>query len=300
MTRQQLIDAVKVKLEEISPFDEPESFIADGDDAANTDKPIISYIDKSLDEAAHNCLNSLPLTLLHADMVREGIGFQIDHNGVGLIYPYSSQNRLVRFRQKALKRAITSFITTEDPLYLLQQNNWTRGGIAKPVMVLASNSGGEGIVVSQPDQCQLEIYSFPESMYGSVLSDDADKGILLYVPTNLHAGRATIIYDGVVYSYSGVSSEIYWAWGSQDNTFIFTAIGHASVGDNVYSAPSSVALLGQISSAVGDPAVKSYKSPIDEYVVLECAAMVASILGDTATTQICQAQYQAKLQSILQ
>ena len=57
MTREEYIEAVKVKLEEVSPFDEPNSFIAaDNDPAYKEVKPIISYIEKTLDAAAHNCM----------------------------------------------------------------------------------------------------------------------------------------------------------------------------------------------------------------------------------------------------
>lgn len=224
MTREQYIEAVKVKLEEISPFDEPASFIADDDDSANTVKPIKSYIEQSLDEAAHNCLLTLPLAFLHADMVRQQPAMQIDGNGVGIISPFSSKNRLVRFRHPALLRDITSYITTEDPIYLLQQKKCTRGGIAKPVMVLASNAGGEDVTATTVGQ--LEIYSFPQDLNGTT---DAT-GVLLYIPTDKH--------------------------------------------------------------------VDTVNSPIEELIVLECAAMVASILGDANTIQVCQQQQLAKIQSI--
>ena len=49
MTRAQLIEAVKVKLEEISPFDEPETFLAaNGDSSYENVKPILSYIEQKV------------------------------------------------------------------------------------------------------------------------------------------------------------------------------------------------------------------------------------------------------------
>ena len=91
MTRAQYIEAVLVKLEEINPFAEPDTFIAaEGDSAyANAVKPSKSYVDKSLDEAAHNCLRSLPLSLLHEDVQRiklnnDNVTMNIDGEGVGL------------------------------------------------------------------------------------------------------------------------------------------------------------------------------------------------------------------------
>lgn len=227
MTRKEYIDAVKVKLEEISPFDEPDSFIADGDDAANTEKPIISYIDKSLDEAAHNCLKSLPLTLLHADVVRSNPTLAIASDGVAS-FDISPNTRFIRFRHADLKRDITAFITSEDPLYLVQQNKHTRGGLAKPVAVIAAEHDGTS-------SGKMEIYSLKPT-------SDTAGGYLLGIDTSKHPDDR-------------------------------------STADPAFTDNDCV------------------KSPIEEYIVLECAAMVASILGDTATTQICQAQFQAKLQS---
>lgn len=167
MTRQEYIDAVKVKIEEISPFDEPEAFI-DGD-PSSTVKPIISYIDKSLDEAAKNCLLTLPLSLLHADIERKTSGMTIDVNGVGIIQGINANYRYVRFRHSALQRDITAFVTSEDPIYLLQQNKYTRGGLCKPVAVVASFHDGS-------NAGQMEIYSFPSSSATGIY-------VLLYINT---------------------------------------------------------------------------------------------------------------------
>ena len=159
MTRQEYIDAVKVKIEEISPFDEPESFIADDDSSANTVKPIISYIDKSLDEAAKNCLMTLPLTLLHADVERSNPTMVINDNGVGE-FAISPNRRFIRFRHSsALERDITAFITSEDPQYLVMQNPHCRPKQCKTMAVVSSDMG------------QMEIYSYPESLYGTTQTD---------------------------------------------------------------------------------------------------------------------------------
>lgn len=186
MTRQEYIDAVKVKIEEISPFDEPDSFIADDDSSANTVKPIISYIDKSLDEAAQNCLRSLPLSLLHADIERKTDGFSVDVNGVGFITGIHANYRYVRFRHEALKRDITAFITSEDPLYLVQQNEHVRGGLAKPVAVLASYAETGNYYG------QIEIYSFKPKMAAAFdPSDVSTDFVLLYINTEKTAGSDT-------------------------------------------------------------------------------------------------------------
>lgn len=187
MTRQEYIDAVKVKLEEISPFKEPDHFI-DGTSDPDFDcvKPIVSYIEKNLDEAARNCLRSLPLSLLHADIERKTDGFSVDMNGVGFITGINANYRYLRFRHAALKRDITAFITSEDPLYLVQQNEHVRGGLAKPVAVLASYAETGNYYG------QIEIYSFKPKMAEAFDPSAVSTAfMLLYINTEKKVGVAT-------------------------------------------------------------------------------------------------------------
>ena len=186
-TREEYIEAVKVKLEEISPFKEPDHFI-DGTSDPDFDcvKPIVSYIEKNLDEAAQNCLRSLPLSLLHADIERKTDGFSVDVNGVGFITGIHANYRYVRFRHAALKRDITAFITSEDPLYLVQQNEHVRGGLAKPVAVLASYAETGNYYG------QIEIYSFKPKMAAAFNPSAVSTNfVLLYINTEKKVGVAS-------------------------------------------------------------------------------------------------------------
>ena len=152
MTRKEYIDAVKVKLDEVSTFEEPENFIAaDGDAGYDKVKPIVAYIDDCLDKSAWFCLNNLPLTLLSLDIDTEEHYVNIDSNGVGIITNIDEYMRLVRLRvaNGAWSRDVVSFISTSNPLYSLQTRKWTRGGTDKP------------IVAFNPEYQQLELYSFP-------------------------------------------------------------------------------------------------------------------------------------------
>lgn len=230
-TRQELIDAVKVKLEEISPFEEPASFIAAGDTAIDSVKPIISYIERTLDEAAHNCLRSLPLTLLHADIQRKTDGMTVDVNGVGYVTGLNATYRYIRFMHETLQRDITAFISSESPLYLVQQNRYVHGGPAKPVAVIASWHDGT-------NAGQIEIYSFKPKM-----AEDFD-------PSNV--------------------------------------------------SPDYVLLYINTEKTAGTDSSDPVQSSIDEFIVLECAAMVAEILGNVNTAQICRQEQTSKLQAIVQ
>lgn len=150
MTRQEYIEKVKVKLDEVSPFDEPLTFIAaNGDSSYDKVKPITKYIDEELDNATDYCLRMLPLKVLADDISKTNETMTIT-NGVGSI-PFVSTKRLCRVKVADWERDVTHFFTTEDAEYLLQQNKHTRSGIAKPsVFFNAENKS-------------LELFSLPVS-----------------------------------------------------------------------------------------------------------------------------------------
>ena len=137
MTRQEYIDAVKAKLDDISPFDEPGEFIAaDGDSDYDKVKPIINYIDSELDNAARFCLSTLPFSILADDMIREDFIVRGAANGeytTGYISDIYDYMRLCRLHVDQWEKDVVSFITPSSPIYLLQQNPYTRGGRCKPI-----------------------------------------------------------------------------------------------------------------------------------------------------------------------
>lgn len=154
MTKQEYIKAIKAKLDEISPFDEPtdggvDFIAADGDERYKQVKPVVSYIESELDNAAQFCLQSLPLTLISDDIDTDSVSIGIDGRGVGHVLNMYEYFRYVRLDCKQFQRDVTAFISSSSPLYLLQQNRYTRGGTAKPVVVYV------------PEKEELEVYSFP-------------------------------------------------------------------------------------------------------------------------------------------
>lgn len=164
MTRAELISRVQTKLDEKSPFDEPQNLIAAaGDSSYDKVKPITMYIDDLLDEAANDCLRMLPLSLVGADVQK------LSHNvtvtdGIGVM-PLSTNNitnyaRLLRVRADGWKKEVTSFITSSDPYYLVQQNHTTRGKLYKPVVAIV------------PEKNCLELFSFPNVNNGSKVAVD--------------------------------------------------------------------------------------------------------------------------------
>ena len=150
MERNYYIEKVKVKLDEFSPFEEPSSFIAaDGDTAYDKVKPVVAYINEELDNAVRFCLNSLPLSLLSADVEKENEVITIE-DGVGVVGTSYANKRLVRVKASDWDRDVTHFFTSEDAEYLLQQNKHTRSGVAKPSVFYI------------PEEETLELYSFPK------------------------------------------------------------------------------------------------------------------------------------------
>lgn len=164
MTISDYIERVRAKLDEFSPFVEPTTFVAAGGDPSYNDvKPIVAYIERELPNAVKYCLSTLPSKLLSKDIVIDSLYFTIS-NEVGFAPSVTtcdlSNRRLIRAQVAGYwERDVTSFISTESPLYLLQQNKHTRGKVAKPVVVYSPETNG------------LELYSFPYPYAGSSTID---------------------------------------------------------------------------------------------------------------------------------
>ena len=187
MTRAELISRVQTKLDEKSPFDEPRSLIAAaGDSSYDKVKPITMYIDDMLDEAANDCLRMLPLSLVGKDVQKlsllgpdapaaDAAKQVVVTDGVGVL-PLSDNGithyiRLLRVRADGWKKEVTSFITSADSYYLVQQNPSTRGKLCKPVVAWV------------PESDRLELFSFP-----NVANKTMVAAVVWYIQCNKQAG----------------------------------------------------------------------------------------------------------------
>lgn len=187
MTRAELISRVQTKLDEKSPFDEPQSLIAAaGDSSYDKVKPITMYIDDLLDEAANDCLRMLPLSLVGKDVQKlsllgpsapaaDAAKQVVVTDGVGVL-PLSANGishyiRLLRVRADGWKKEVTSFITSADSYYLVQQDPNTRGKLCKPVVAWV------------PESDCLELFSFPNAKNDSMVAVD-----VTYIHCNKQAG----------------------------------------------------------------------------------------------------------------
>jgi hypothetical protein len=225
-------NAVQVKLEEISPFETESYIIAGGDPDYDKVNPIKSYIENTLPEATKNCLRTLPLSLLHADIERTTKQIAIDKDGVGR-FIVSPDRRFVSFYHEELERDITTFITSEDPMYLIMQNKHVRPKQAKALAVLSSNVTVDVGTMA----AQMEIYTLKPSESGRTTSSALQSIDLTKLP-------------GVAADYT----------------------------------PATPALV---------------QSPIEELIVLECAAMVSDIMHNNAAAEACRQEFQSKVENTL-
>lgn len=149
MTRAEIIKAVKVRLEELTPFDEGLVVLSGSSDV----KPVTSYIDGLLNEAADEIKMLLPLHLLIPDTL-SGSASIVD--GVGYLELPADFLRLYAIKAKTWEREVNRPISTENPAYALQRNKYTRGKNAKPVVAIAHKEGKKTLELYSLENGTLE------------------------------------------------------------------------------------------------------------------------------------------------
>lgn len=136
VTRAEIKQLVKVKLEELSPAEvqEPASLLA----IENNDvKPIESYIENIIDTAYDDILLSVPLYKIRVFASEPSNDIQMSvTDGVGEIDLPNHFLRLKNLHVDCWKRDVTNAISIQHPDYLLQRNPFTRGGEERPVAVI--------------------------------------------------------------------------------------------------------------------------------------------------------------------
>ena len=122
MDRAEIIEMVKSRIDELSPFTSTEL------------NPSIELIDKLLDDSDTAIRRKIPLHLIQPARFANVV---VDNgDGSGYFELPSDFLRLHTFKMSAWTRAITEAISESHPLYAQQKNSVTRGGIIKPVAVI--------------------------------------------------------------------------------------------------------------------------------------------------------------------
>lgn len=158
MDRNGLINLVKIKLDEFTP--------------TGVDLPFNNYIDPILEECAVEVLEQAPLGLITpANLILTSKKFE---NYTLYIPVPSDYIRLYEMKLPGWTKSVRRAITEEDPDFAIQENEHTKAGLARPVVVIKD--------------------AVPQSTAGKYLacakaSSDADPTIYKYVksekPENL-------------------------------------------------------------------------------------------------------------------
>ncbi len=162
-TRAELIGGVKVKLEEFSNF-ENNSFVLPADELQ---KPVESYIEETLDEAARQLLLTLPLWVLSSYITEVNAPVTVVADGVdryyGVVDVPSDFLRLASIKVRGWQRECNEqfgFISSANVRYREQRNPFVRGGSAKPMAVFTAGKQIELYGVSAPSGVELEYFKY--------------------------------------------------------------------------------------------------------------------------------------------
>lgn len=143
MTRDQIIHAVKVRLEELTPFEDGLVVLAAESDV----QPVASYIDSLLNESGDEVQMLLPLHMLTPSAISATAAAGTD--GVYRLELPGDYLRLHSIKAPAWEREVNTPIATTNPEYALQRNRFTRAGNAKPVVAITYDG----------DKPKLELYT---------------------------------------------------------------------------------------------------------------------------------------------
>lgn len=141
MTGAEIKDLVIVKLEEHSAFlteDNTSGPLLSGGDSLQEVKPVYSYIDAQLPEAANEVLLAVPIHKLIPKVDNPNV--TANEDGTGVITLADDFLRLHTLKMKEWIRPVHLAITPQHPLYAQQFVKYTRGNQHKPVVVYHGES----------------------------------------------------------------------------------------------------------------------------------------------------------------
>lgn len=144
MTREDLIRKVKVKIDEVSPFERDESNVIALKTPAESDiKPVYEYIEQVMKDACNEALMLIPLYRIkpkqfHNTDVHITGGVEYYNGFIKLPNDFL---RLHSFKLQDWEREVSVAISTQNPMYKLQCNEFTKGKPYKPVCVLDERVG---------------------------------------------------------------------------------------------------------------------------------------------------------------
>lgn len=134
MTRQELINAVKTRIDELSPLDGVVALAG-----LVHDKPVDTFADCLLDECAREILMCAPAFRLSPET---GLAQAVDDGeGTGHVVLPEGYLRLLEFKMKEWRRPVNAVAVAGSDVALRQHSPFTRGGCCKPVCVFGHRDG---------------------------------------------------------------------------------------------------------------------------------------------------------------
>jgi len=126
MDRAQIIDKIKLRIDEFGPFEEGEVFGSE-------------QVEVLLDDAVNQFLLLIPSHLQTPESFVDassstGGAVPLD-TATGYVPLPAGYLKLVSFKMDCWQRAVTVSITEDSPEYALQKNEYVRGGPSRPVVV---------------------------------------------------------------------------------------------------------------------------------------------------------------------
>ena len=164
MDRAGLVNKVKIKMDEFAP--------------EGASLPFDEYIGPTLDDSAIDLLGRAPLHLLTPTALPlTGTVYNDDKSYIPVPADYI---RLYEIKYPLWKKSVRKTITTEDPLYKIQENEYTRAGYARPFVadVTTVVSGGSatrylecGKVVSPATPSALYVKKVKPEVLNDIFAD---------------------------------------------------------------------------------------------------------------------------------
>ena len=174
MLGKEITNLVIVKMEEYTPFGPSSSAtLLAGGDRLNEVKPVYSYIEQHLAEAANEMLMIAPIHKLFYNDARMGAVVDSDDKQIGYIPLPADFLRIHTLRMKGWTRPVHTLIHEGHPVYIKQFNRWRRGTCQKPVAIF--NGRGSNLPLKEVDITIVSIKSF-EDEYASWEMECAKKG----------------------------------------------------------------------------------------------------------------------------
>ncbi len=149
VTRSSIIERVKVCMEELTPYWQAAFEQTEG-------VAIERYIDGKIDETLRLLLLSAPVAQLPVTCSEPPPTPLKRQDGSGRIVLADDVLRPLSLQMAGWRKPVTRFIDESHPLYELQFNRYTRGGVAKPVAVFMRDGAGRRVIdyFSLPASCK--------------------------------------------------------------------------------------------------------------------------------------------------